>query len=355
MEDYADSIAGRVGYGLNVEQRKKLSIATELVARPSLLLFLDEPTSGLDSESSYAIIRVLKDLARAGQAILCTIHQPSVMLFEQFDRLLLLKKGGQTVYFGDIGPDSKTIIDYFEKHGGRICGASENPAEYILDVVDTSEIDWFGIWKNSDEFQHVATEIDELNASTFEKPVGGDAEWNGRPYLMPGFWKFMWRTSPITYFLANLLGVVIHDRPVICSQTEYNFLQPPTNMTCGDYLDDYFETHTGYVNNPDESSNCEVCAYNVGDDFINSIGIYYSDRWRNVDRRAILAHINDLGSPDLVTLTKFIGIPTPKSTPQFLQTIGTYLYYTGADTSNVATVAAILSSISTIISKEPQL
>ncbi|GMF66117.1 unnamed protein product [[Candida] boidinii] len=65
MTDYADAIAGQPGFGLNVEQRKKLSIATELVAKPSLLLFLDEPTSGLDSQSSWSIVQVMKELAKA--------------------------------------------------------------------------------------------------------------------------------------------------------------------------------------------------------------------------------------------------------------------------------------------------
>ena len=71
-----------------------MSIGVELVAKPSLLLFLDEPTSGLDSQSAWAIVKLLRDLANAGQSILCTIHQPSATLFEEFDRLLLLKKGG---------------------------------------------------------------------------------------------------------------------------------------------------------------------------------------------------------------------------------------------------------------------
>ena len=93
MRGYADAVVGRLGNGLNVEQRKKLSIGVELVAKPSLLLFLDEPTSGLDSQSAWAIVKLLRDLANAGQSILCTIHQPSATLFEEFDRLLLLKKG----------------------------------------------------------------------------------------------------------------------------------------------------------------------------------------------------------------------------------------------------------------------
>lgn len=104
-------IVGEVGCGLNVEQRKKLSIGVELVAKPDLLLFLDEPTSGLDSQSSWAIIQLLRKLSKAGQSILCTIHQPSATLFEEFDRLLLLRKGGQTVYFGDIGKNSATILE----------------------------------------------------------------------------------------------------------------------------------------------------------------------------------------------------------------------------------------------------
>ena len=121
MESFADAIVGVPGKGLNVEQRKLLTIGVELAAKPQLLLFLDEPTSGLDSQSSWAICTVLRKLANSGQAILCTIHQPSAILFEQFDRLLFLRKGGQTVYFGDVGPNSRTLLDYFERNGGRTC------------------------------------------------------------------------------------------------------------------------------------------------------------------------------------------------------------------------------------------
>lgn len=73
------------------------------------------------------------------------------------------------------------------------------------------------------------------------------------------------------------------------------------------------------------------------------------------DRTAILSQINDLGPPDLVNLTKIIGTPNKSSTPASLQTTGTYLYYTGADTSNVATIAALVNSLAMIISQEPQI
>lgn len=99
MENFVDAIVGVPGEGLNVEQRKRLTIGVELAARPELLIFLDEPTSGLDSQTSWSICDLIDKLAKSGQAVLCTIHQPSAMLFQRFDRLLLLEKG-RTVYFG---------------------------------------------------------------------------------------------------------------------------------------------------------------------------------------------------------------------------------------------------------------
>ena len=129
MQEFAEAVVGIPGEGLNVEQRKLLTIGVELAAKPALLLFLDEPTSGLDSQSSWAIIAFLRKLADSGQAVLATIHQPSAILFQEFDRLLFLAKGGKTVYFGDIGKNSRTLLDYFESNGAEKCGENDNPAE----------------------------------------------------------------------------------------------------------------------------------------------------------------------------------------------------------------------------------
>lgn len=169
MEDYSEAVVGVPGEGLNVEQRKRLTIGVELVAKPALLLFLDEPTSGLDSQSAWSIVRFMRKLASNGQAILCTIHQPSAVLFEQFDRLLLLKKGGMTVYFGDIGENSSTMINYFERNGAHKCGRRDNPAEYILDVIGAgatakADRDWHEVWKNSPEAIETKKEIKRLQA-----------------------------------------------------------------------------------------------------------------------------------------------------------------------------------------------
>lgn len=110
MHEYADAVVGVLGEGLNVEQRKRLTIGVELAAKPPLLLFVDEPTSGLDSQTSWAILDLLEKLSKAGQSILCTIHQPSAMLFQRFDRLLLLQEGGQTVYFGKYRSDYQFFL-----------------------------------------------------------------------------------------------------------------------------------------------------------------------------------------------------------------------------------------------------
>ncbi|KAF4583486.1 hypothetical protein EYR38_002237 [Pleurotus pulmonarius] len=166
LEGVADASVGSLG----IEHRKRTTIAVELAAKPKLLLFLDEPTSGLDSQSAWAIMSFLRDLADHGQAILCTIHQPSAELFQVFDRLLLLRKGGQTVYFGDVGQRSTTLINYFEKNGSRKCDDEENPAEFILDVIGAgataaTDKDWHAIWENSPEAQDVQRQIEDIHAA----------------------------------------------------------------------------------------------------------------------------------------------------------------------------------------------
>ena len=109
-------------------------------------------------------MQFLRNLADHGQAILCTIHQPSAELFQVFDRLLLLRKGGETVYFGDIGQHARTMIGYFERHGSRPCSPDENPAEFMLDVIGagataTATQDWYDVWSKSSEAERLQQEI----------------------------------------------------------------------------------------------------------------------------------------------------------------------------------------------------
>lgn len=176
QESYADAVVGVPGEGLNVEQRKRLTIGVELAAKPALLLFLDEPTSGLDSQTAWSICQLLRKLANNGQAILCTIHQPSAVLFQEFDRLLFLASGGRTVYFGDIGKNSKTLTNYFESNGSRMCGVEENPAEWMLDVIGAAPgsqntIEWPEVWWDSPEKQQIKEQLAEMKRALSKKPV----------------------------------------------------------------------------------------------------------------------------------------------------------------------------------------
>ncbi|KAG1859914.1 ABC-2 type transporter-domain-containing protein [Suillus tomentosus] len=172
LEAYADAVVGTLG----VEHKKRTTIAVELAAKPKLLLFLDEPTSGLDSQSAWAIITFLRELADSGQAILCTIHQPSGELFQLFDRLLLLRKGGQTVYFGEIGERSSTMLKYFERNGASPCDEDANPAEYMLDVIGAgatanTSVDWHNVWRLSPEAAALEDELGRIHTEGRSRPV----------------------------------------------------------------------------------------------------------------------------------------------------------------------------------------
>ncbi|KAH0429411.1 ABC-2 type transporter [Colletotrichum camelliae] len=476
MRDFADAVVGVPGEGLNVEQRKLLTIGVELAAKPKLLLFLDEPTSGLDSQSSWAICAFLRKLADAGQAVLCTVHQPSAILFQQFDRLLFLARGGKTVYFGDIGDNSRTLLNYFESHGARKCDDDENPAEYMLEIVNNGTNsrgeDWHSVWKSSEERTGVSAELERIHLEKANEQVAGTEEagahsefampfttqltevtvrvfqqyWrmpnyvfakfvlgiaaglfvgfsfykaNGTmagmqnvvfavfmiitifstivqqiqphfvtqrslyevrerpskayswkafmfaniiveipyqivtgilifacfyypvigiqssvrqvtvllfaiqllvyassfahmtiaafpdaltasgvvtllvlmsltfcgvlqsPTALPGFWIFMYRVSPFTYWVAGIVSTQLHGRPVTCSADETSVFNPPANQTCGEYLADYLKMAPGQLQNPDATESCRYCSLSNADQYLSGSNIFYDERWRN--------------------------------------------------------------------------
>lgn len=482
MEKYADAVVGVAGEGLNVEQRKRLTIGVELTAKPKLLVFLDEPTSGLDSQTAWSICQLMRKLANHGQAILCTIHQPSAILMQEFDRLLFLQRGGKTAYFGELGEGCKTMIDYFESHGAHKCPPDANPAEWMLEVVGAApgshaNQDYHEVWLKSDEYKAVIDELDWmatelpkrheteiLDHSEFATPISYQCKlvsirlfqqywrtpgylwpkffltvfnelfigftffkanltqqglqnqmlslfmftvifnpllqqylptfvqqrdlyearerpsrtfswkafifsqifveipWNllagtiayfiyyypvafyrnasaadqlhergalfwlfsmayfvyigstgffvisfsevaegaanlasllftmslsfcgvmTTPQQMPRFWIFMYRVSPLTYLIEALLSIGLANVNITCSDVELLKFNPPSNMTCGEYLQPYFNSaKTGYLSDPESSTICSLCTVSKSNDYLSSINVYYSHRWRN--------------------------------------------------------------------------
>lgn len=185
MHDIENTLIGTTGAGLSVEQRKRLTIGVELVAKPRILIFLDEPTSGLDGQSAFNIVRFLRKLADVGQAILVTIHQPSAQLFQEFDTLLLLAKGGKTVYFGEIGDNGNTVKEYFAGHDAP-CPQDANPAEHMINVVSGSlskHKDWNKVWLESPEHEKVVKELDHIISDAASKEPGTSDD--GYEFAMP--------------------------------------------------------------------------------------------------------------------------------------------------------------------------
>lgn len=116
--------------GISGGQRKRVNIGMEMVSNPSVL-FLDEPTSGLDSTTSRDICRILRSVAKKkGISVIAVIHSPSVLAFNMFDDILLLGKGGRTIYFGARDRASS----YFGKIGFP-CPKDCPLADHIMDVV----------------------------------------------------------------------------------------------------------------------------------------------------------------------------------------------------------------------------
>lgn len=89
LNSLRDALVGLPGVdGLSTEQRKRLTIAVELVANPSII-FMDEPTSGLDARAAAIVMRAVRNTVDTGRTVVCTIHQPSIDIFEAFDEVFL--------------------------------------------------------------------------------------------------------------------------------------------------------------------------------------------------------------------------------------------------------------------------
>ncbi|KAF6823067.1 ABC-2 type transporter [Colletotrichum plurivorum] len=221
MEDIADALIGVPGAGLNLEQRKRVTIGVELSACPDILL-LDEPTSGLDGQSALTIGRLLRKLAESGQTVVCTIHQPAADLIKLFDHLVLLVPGGRLAYDGPLGDKCVEALGYFADSGAaRACGEHENPAEYLISVVRETrgeggepKHDFAALWETSaartQRDEHRRKWVHSDPNRTPPRPGTDDDEGTHAAPLLTQFtttirrtWLYYWRDPD--YFVSKLL------------------------------------------------------------------------------------------------------------------------------------------------------
>ncbi|XP_021908567.1 putative white-brown complex homolog protein 30 [Carica papaya] len=131
LQAVRDSLVGTVERrGISGGQKKRVNVGLEMVMEPSLLI-LDEPTSGLDSASSQLLLRALRREALEGVNICMVLHQPSYTLYKMFDDLILLAKGGLTVYHGSV----KKVEEYFAGLGITV-PERVNPPDHYIDILE---------------------------------------------------------------------------------------------------------------------------------------------------------------------------------------------------------------------------
>ncbi|KAM7527670.1 hypothetical protein LguiB_031080 [Lonicera macranthoides] len=209
--------------GLSTEQRKRLTIAVELVANPSII-FMDEPTSGLDARAAAIVMRTVRNTVDTGRTVVCTIHQPSIEIFEAFDELLLMKRGGRVIYGGKLGEKSQTMINYFQAiRSINPIPAGYNPATWMLEVSTPAAeerlgLDFAEIYKNSQQYREVEACIQQMSVPVagsqplkFDSTYSQDAVFQFRTCL----WKqnlVYWRSPPynaVRLFFTTMSALII--------------------------------------------------------------------------------------------------------------------------------------------------
>jgi ABC-type multidrug transport system ATPase subunit/ABC-type multidrug transport system permease subunit len=242
------SIADQIIRGSSTEQMKRLTIGVELAAQPSVL-FLDEPTSGLDARSAKLIMDGVRKVADTGRTIVCTIHQPSAMVFTVFDSLLLLERGGQTVFFGELGRKASKLVDYFEAIDAvEKLEEGCNPATWMLEAIGAGvdagaadKVDFAVLFKASEQHRQLQQNLDRegvaepspsLPALAFGRKRAATNATQAK-FLVQRFFHLYWRTASYNltrFIISTLLGVLFGSAYTSADYSSYQGINSGLSM-----------------------------------------------------------------------------------------------------------------------------
>ncbi|QSZ28689.1 hypothetical protein DSL72_003189 [Monilinia vaccinii-corymbosi] len=459
MESYSEAVVGSAGSGLNIEQRQRLSIGVELVAKPELLLFLDEPTSGLDSQTAWSTCSLLRKLANHGQAVLpvewvlkvisgsspsltmttmvsdespavtgprepvsnwaqkwneSQHHQEAQQYLEQANKARNLSASGKTptrpatseyaasfnwqllivtrrifqeycrdptylhsklalcagvCFFNGISfyrtsldmqgfinflfsiflisqlfstldqqiiprlADSRTLFEARERKSKSYPWTIFLTANIIVELFWQAIcsivifITWYyptGLWRNGDpsfgtvergSLVFLLIWLFCLWISTFSQAVGVGIEhvetavqigtlffWLSLvfcgvlvpPNILPRFWTFVYRASPLTYFVNGMVLAALADTHIDCSDIQLLHIDPPFPTTCDEYLGPFLQYAGGVLRNPVATTNCLYCPVNQTNQLLQRLGLETEHVWRNVAYMAIYITFNTI-------------------------------------------------------------
>ncbi|CAN4114358.1 unnamed protein product [Withania somnifera] len=184
---------------------------------------MDEPTSGLDARAAAIVMRTVRNTVDTGRTVVCTIHQPSIDIFEAFDELLLMKRGGQVIYAGPLGHHSHLLVKYFQSIPGvPAINEGYNPATWMLEISAPAveaqlQVDFADIYANSELYRRNQELIKELSI-----PAPGSQDLHfPTEYSQPFseqckacFWKqhlSYWRHpqyNAIRFAMTTMIGVI---------------------------------------------------------------------------------------------------------------------------------------------------
>jgi ABC-type multidrug transport system permease subunit len=129
------------------------------------------------------------------------------------------------------------------------------------------------------------------------------------PTALPGCWIFTYRLSPFTYLVSAILSTGLAGAPAYCSDIEVLHFEPPSNLTCGEYLTGYIEMAGGYLVDAaaemgiggqglagGDNGECAYCPVSSTDAILGTLGVRWDERWRNFGIMFVYVGVNVVGA-----------------------------------------------------------